>query len=202
MYQFGVGVLRHPQPGETAVRLIQHVHLHFVPHYALLVLQVLLSDSEAFHAIGFGPQRRFEFVRRQQFEVVGEVETRRSVEHPAICLHQPDELHLAEILGALEHHVLKQVREAGAIFGLDPEADAIVDGRNHGGRCGIRRQDHSQPVWQLVISDGHSEASWIFGGERRERGTGGQQQSSDRGGRMAHRKYDAPYSATVARGQP
>ena len=120
-------IRRHRQvdPREPAVRLVEDVDLDFVLDHLLLVLEVVGADVEAAHPVGLGPENRLEHVRRHDLEVVREVEARRSVEEPAVRFDQADELHLAEVLRALEHHVLEEVREAGLVLRLVPEADVV-----------------------------------------------------------------------------
>jgi hypothetical protein len=56
----------------------------------------------------------------------------------AVCLHEAYELHLAEVLRALKHHVLEEVREACAVARLDAKADVVIgrDGRGRRVRSG------------------------------------------------------------------
>ncbi len=164
-----VGVLRKIQPRESAVGLVEDVDLDLVLDDLLLVLEVVGVDREALHPVGLGPERGLEGVRRNDLEVVGEVEAGRAVEDSAVRLHELDELHLAEVLGALEHHVLEEVGEAGAVLRLDAEADVEVD-RDHGHRGGrVPREDDLQAVRQLVVVDGDLER----GGCRRSGGSPG-----------------------------
>ena len=149
----GVGVLRHVEPREPAVRLVQHVDLDLVHHHALLVGQVVLRDVEAAHAVGLGPECRLQRVGRQHLEVVGEVESRRSVQHTAVALDEPDELHLAEVGRPLEHHVFEEVRESGPVLRLHAKADLVVDRHDDRGRRGVARQHHLQAVGQRVGGD-------------------------------------------------
>ena len=55
------------------------------------------------------------------------------------------------MLGALEHHVLEQVREAGAILRLDAKADRVVDPDHRRRRRGVAGEHHFQAVLQLVV---------------------------------------------------
>ena len=93
-----VGVLGHIEPRKSAIRPVDHVHLHFVADHALLILQIVFGDRQAIHAVRFGPQRGFQLVRWQNFKIVGEVKTGRAVQNSAVLLHQLDEFHLSEIL--------------------------------------------------------------------------------------------------------
>ena len=57
----------------------------------------------------------------------------------------------------MKHHVLEQVREAGAILGLHAKSDAVIDRGDHRRRREIGRKDHAQAVGQFVVGDGHVE---------------------------------------------
>ena len=145
---------RQVDPREPAVRLVQHVDAHLALDDLLLVLQVLRADVEAAHAVGLRPEHGLEHVRRNDLEVVREVEPRGSVEQAAVRLDEPDELHLSEIGGALEHHVLEQVREPGAVLRLVPEADVVVHGHRHRRRRRVAREHDLEAVRQLVVLTG------------------------------------------------
>ena len=54
----GVGILRHVEPRESAIRAVKHVDLHLIPDYALLVLEIVFIDGESAHAIRFRPEHR------------------------------------------------------------------------------------------------------------------------------------------------
>ena len=157
-----VGRHRQIDPREPAVWLVQHVDLDLVLDDLLLVLEVLDVDVERAHAIGFRPQHRLEHVRGNDLEIVREVEPRRSVQEPAVGLDEADERHLAEVGRALEHHVFEQVRKPGAILGFIAKADVVIHGHARGRRRHIAREDHFQPVGELVILDGHPQ----FGSRR------------------------------------
>jgi hypothetical protein len=100
-------------------------------------------------------------VGRYDLEVVREVEPGRAVEYPAVRLDELRELHLAEVLRPLEHHVLEEVREPGPVARFDAKADVVVDGhhRRRGGR--VARKHDLETVRQLVVLDGDGEG--IFG---------------------------------------
>ena len=161
-----VGVLRQGQPWKAAVRLIQHVHLDLFLDHALLVLEILLRDREAPHAIGFGPEHRLERVRWKRLVVIGEVEARRAVQCPAETLHELEELSLLQILGALEHQMLEQVRKARPILGLDAKTDVVVHA-DRGDRKGMIGGEHDlQAVRQLVVLDRYVQCGRRrFGGD-------------------------------------
>ena len=59
----------------------------------------------------------------------------------------------ADVGGPLEHHVLEEVREAGAALALVARADVVVDRDGKDRRRVILRNDHAQPVLQLGVSE-------------------------------------------------
>ena len=93
-----VGVLRHVEPRESAIGLVQHVDLYFVTDYTLLIFQIFIGNSQATHAVSLAPESSLELVGRNDFEIVGEVEAGGVIEDSAVLLDEPHEFHLAEIL--------------------------------------------------------------------------------------------------------
>ena len=63
-----------------------------------------------------------------------------------------------DVLGALEHHVLEQVREAGAPLALVARADVVDDGDREHRRDVILGDDQPQAVRSFV------SVNEIFGG--------------------------------------
>ena len=55
-------------------------------------------------------------------------------------------LHLRGVGGALEHHVLEEVREAAAALRLEAKADFIVDADGDDRRGGVGSDDDFQSV--------------------------------------------------------
>ena len=182
-----VGVLRQVEPREAAVGLVEDVDPDLVLDDLLLVLEVLPGDREALHPIGLGPERGLERVRGHDLEVVGEVEARRAVQEPAVGLHELDELHLPEVLGALEHHVLEEVGEPGAVLGLDAESDVVVDRHDRQRRRRVPRQHDPSPLGSLEYVDvdlirrrtGRGRGGGRLGGDRRTEREKGQRQSHE-----------------------
>ena len=148
------------------MRLVEHVDAHFLADHVLLVLQILGGDIERSHAVGLEEQRALERVGWQRLVVVGVVEARRAVHDAAGFLHQRHVLHLLHVRGALEHHVLEQVRKAGASLRFDAEADVVHDLDQHDGCRSIGRHDNLQSVIELEVLNRNAE-------RLRRRGDGG-----------------------------
>ena len=56
------------------------------------------------------------------------IESSRTVENPAVLLHEPNELHFPEVFRTLEHHVLEEMRKSRTVPRLDAKADVVIDG--------------------------------------------------------------------------
>ena len=153
----GVRLLRQPEPLERAVGLIEHVDANLFADHVLLVLQRLRRDLQRPHAVRLEPHRQLERVGRHHLEVVGVIEPRRSVQRAAVLVDDADVLELGDVLGSLKHQVLEQVREAGAAFRLDAEADAVHQLDHHDRRRVVFADHHPQAVRQLLVDDRNRE---------------------------------------------
>ena len=152
-----VRLLRQAEPLEGAVRLVEHVDADLFADHVLLVLQRLRRDLQRPHAVGLEPHRQLERVGRHHLEVVRVIEARRSVQRAAVLVDDADVLELGDVLGALEHQVLEQVREAGAALRLDAEADAVHQLDDDDRRRVVLADDDAQAVRQLLVDDRHRE---------------------------------------------
>jgi hypothetical protein len=150
-YGCDAGRLRHDLEG-AAVRLV-------VDGFAALVLddvalrveflQVERIEQEP-HAIGLEPQGRFEVIRRHCLVIGRPIVRSRPVVRAADAFSQPIVDTIRDVPGAGEHHVLEQVRKAGAARRLVLGSDVIPDVDGHGGRRPIDRRDNGQPIRQGV----------------------------------------------------
>ncbi len=98
-----------------------------------LISQLLAVEAfeEKAHAVALEPEGEFELIAGHGLEVVGTVEVRGAVD--VGCAGALDVLDvglLANVFGALKHHVLEEMGEAGAASALVEGADVIpeVDG--------------------------------------------------------------------------
>ena len=151
------GALAHVDPGEAAIGAVEDVDADLVLDHVALVVELLLGDARPAHAVRLEPERELQRGLGEHLEVVGVVGAGGAVEHPAVLLHELDQLHLRELPGALEHQVLEEVREAGAPARFEPEADLVVDGDGDDRRRGVRGDDDAQPVAEPPVLDRYVE---------------------------------------------
>ena len=136
------------QFGEAAVRLVLDALPALFLHHAALAHEVLFVDVQRRHAIGFEPQHQRQILRRHRFP-----EHRRVFGRVGVALAADRRDHRAvrvarHVLAALEHHVLEQVREAGASGLLVLRADVIPELQMDDRRRVILVEDHRQAVRQ------------------------------------------------------
>src|SRR5207302_4164818 len=63
----------------------------------------------------------------------------------------------SDLLRALEHHVLEEVGEPGAVLRLGAKADAVVDRQGRDGDGVVGREHHPQAVVELLVLHWRSE---------------------------------------------
>ena len=141
---------------DDAVRAVLVALAAFVADDVLLVRQALLIDDfeEVPHAIGFEPQRRLELIRRNGLEVIGAIETGGAVDAGRADASEDAEVRVVfDVLRALEHHVLEQVRKAGPAWRLVRGTDVVPHADADERHAMIFREDHFEPVRQRVLFD-------------------------------------------------
>ncbi len=143
------------KPGESAIRLIQDVDADFLLDDIALVAKVFVVDFEGAHAIGFEPEDALEGVGGNGLEIVGDVVVRGTVEGAAAGIDELDVLHFGGVGGALEHHMLEEMREAATSLGLEAEADFVVDPDGDDRSGGVGRDDDFQSVGKGCAFDGN-----------------------------------------------
>jgi hypothetical protein len=133
---------------DQAIRCVLDALAALVAHHVALVLQLRLVEllQQEPHAVALEPERELELVGGQRLEVIGTVEIGGAIEvRCARPFHELQMPVLRHVLGALEHHVLEQVREART-------PDLLV-GRSH--VIPEVHRDHWQPA---VLDEDHLEA--------------------------------------------
>ena len=94
-----------------------------------LHLELLLGhgvEQEA-HPVRLQPKELLELVVGRGLEIVGAIWARRAVQRAAGLGDDLEVLFVADVLRALEHHVLEEVREAGLADLLAGRADVVGD---------------------------------------------------------------------------
>ena len=150
---------------QPAVRLVVDPHPPLFLHHLALVGERVLVDPERRHPVGFEPQHQRQVLRRHRLPehrlVVGRVGVALAADRRD---HRRVRLGL-DVLRALEHQVLEEVREAGAARLLVLRADVIPELQVHDRRRVVLGQDHRQAVRQR----GHLVLELRRAGRRRER---------------------------------
>jgi len=80
---------------------------------------------------------------------------RGAVERSPTGIDELDVLHLGSVGGALEHHVLEEMREAAAALRLEAEADFIVDAYGDHGGGGVWRNNYFESIRECGRLDGY-----------------------------------------------
>ena len=156
-----------------AVRLVVDAQPALFLHGLALVVELGLRDLQRAHAIGFQEQRQLELIRRQHLEVQRQVVAGGAVHRAAVGEHLVEVLAVADVARALEHHVLEQVREAGAARPLVARADVVGDVDRDHRRAVVLDELHAQAVGERDFleldadagrpSAGGGFAGWDFG---------------------------------------
>ena len=117
---------------DDAVRAVLDALAALVAHHVLLVGQAGLIQlvGQIAHAVRFEPQSEFQLVRRNRLEIIGAVKIGGAVDVGGPRRFQVPEMIVAgNVFGALEHHVLEQVRESRAAREFIRRAHVIPDVR-------------------------------------------------------------------------
>ena len=105
----------------------------FLDHLELAA-ELVIGEHQVLHAVGFERHHRRQVGGRHLLEVRGVVLASERVVAPADRGHALVELARADVLGALEHHVLEHVGHARHAIGLVHGAGAVPHHVHHG-RC-------------------------------------------------------------------
>ena len=187
-----VGVVRVPHREQHVehlflgqpVRSVLDALAALVAHDVLLVRQhaVVESVEQESHAVALEPQRELELVRGHVLQVVRAVEVGGAVDERRAGALEVGEVAVGrQVAGALEHHVLEQVREPGAPGGLVRGTDVVPDVHRHERQAAVLAQDDVEPVRQRVFlvvqPHGRDSSGTRLGTEAaRQRGERGGQQ--------------------------
>ena len=133
---------------QPAVRLVLDAHPALFLDDLALGLEDLLVDAQRRHAVGLEPQHQRQVLRRHRLPEHRRVFVGVGVALPADARDVRRMPFGLDVLRALEHHVLEQVREAGAARLLVLRTDVIPELGVHDRRRVVLEQDHLQPVGQ------------------------------------------------------
>jgi hypothetical protein len=136
------------QPGEPAIRPVQHVDPDLLLDHVDLVEEVLLGQPRAAHPVGLEKERPFQGARRQDLEIVGVVEVGGAVEGATRPLHVPEVSELLQVFRALEHQMFEEMGETRPAFRFGTDAHVIDHGDPDHGCAAIGRENHPQAVLQ------------------------------------------------------
>ncbi len=129
----------------------------FVLHDAALFVEFLLRDGaqHVSHAVGFHPERHVERGLRNILEIVGAIEVCRTVHVRGANAFEGLEVLVVVVLGAVEHQVFKQVREAGFAGLLVLGADVVPDVDGDDRRLVVLVDNQPETVVERVFGVGN-----------------------------------------------
>ena len=148
-----------------AVGLVLALPLLVLHHPALLVEPRLVDRAEHVpHAVRLHPQRHVEGGGRHHLEVVGAVLVGGAVHAGGPDAVERLEVVVVEVLAAVEHQVLEQVREAGLARRLVRRPDVVPDVDGDDRRLVVLVDDQPQAVVEDVLRVGDVDRLLCCGG--------------------------------------
>jgi hypothetical protein len=132
------------------VRLVVHPQALLLLHGLALVVELLLREDERAHPVGLEEEREVERLGGHGLEIVRPVLGRRPVHRAARLGDEAEMLSLADVLRALEHEVLEEVREPGLAGRLDAASDVVRHVDRHEGDAALRRHDDREAVREAL----------------------------------------------------
>jgi hypothetical protein len=122
-------------------------------HDPALLLEVLLGERQVRHAVALEVEDERQRLAREVVQVRGAVAHREAVRRAAVPLDQVVERARPELLPAVEHHVLEEMRDAGLAARLVARAGAVEDVRRDDGRGVILVHEDAEAVRQRLVGD-------------------------------------------------
>ena len=122
-------------------------------HDTSLLLEVLRCDGEVRHAVALEVEDQREGLTREVVEVGGEITAGVPVGRATVPLDQVVEDAGTELLPAVEHHVLEEMRDAGPPLPLVPGAAVVEDVRGNDRRRVVLLDEHEKPVLERAVRD-------------------------------------------------
>ena len=141
---------------ERILGIVVGAQAPLLEHDVLFLVEIL--GLEVGHPIGFERDRHVDMVLVDRLEIIREVRFGERVILAAVLLDYLRELLGPDLLGALEHQVLAQMRQPGLAELLIARADAVEDVEGRDGSLVIFQHQHPQPVGQRLGFDRVGEA--------------------------------------------
>ena len=163
---------------QLPVRLVVDPHPALFLHHLAFVGEGRFTDAQRGHAIRFEPQRQREILRRHRLPEHRFVVGRVGVGLAADRGNERGVRFGLDVLRALEHHVLEEMREPRASRPLVLRTDVVPERHMNDRRRVILREDHGQAVVEfrdVVLELGRPDGRGRTAGRRQnDRGHGGQ----------------------------
>src|SRR6185503_20875818 len=97
------------QLAALAVRLVINAEASLFLDRVALVVEVVLGNRQALHAVGFEEEAEVELVGRKNLKVVSTIFVGGAVHVAAVIKNKHEVFTRSNILGAFEHHVFKEM---------------------------------------------------------------------------------------------
>ncbi len=136
----------------AAVGLIVNSLAALFLHGVALVIEIRLIDIQRAHAIGLEKKSQIELIFRQLLEVSGAVFGGGAVHVAAVVEDQHEMLALADILRALKHHVLEEMRVAGMAGAFVAAAHVVRNVNRVNGRAVIGDENYAEAVIEFCVA--------------------------------------------------
>ena len=105
------------------------------------------------HPVSFHRHHQVQTIRRHALEIGGVIPTGKGVVIAALRLDRGGKLTRGEIVGALEHEVFEEMRDAGVAGRLICGTGAIPDHMGDDGRAAIGDHHHFETIVQMEVID-------------------------------------------------
>ncbi|MCU7374351.1 hypothetical protein PEC18_26810 [Paucibacter sp. O1-1] len=138
---------------EQAIGIGQHALAKLLLDHLALAVEIGLVQVQIGHALGLGPEHRFQMVGRHGAVVDRHVLGGEGIVAATHVLGHAVELLVGHMPRALEHQVLEEMGQAGASHRIVLAADPVPELHADAG-AGHRQGQHGQPVCQLPAREG------------------------------------------------
>src|SRR5262245_66350182 len=118
-----------------------------------LVVEIIFGDVEAAHAVSFEIQKQVELIAGQRLEIKGAFFIGRAIHLAAVGLNQNEMLALADVLRALVHHVLEEMRESGSALSFVARAGVVNQRKRDDRRAVVFHPKNPKTILELRLLD-------------------------------------------------